>query len=63
MQRDPRTLNLDNLDLPDASLDALWAKEANDRLAAYRRGEVKAVALPDVIAQLRKPYHCRSRLM
>ena len=36
---------LDSLDEPDAALDALWAKEADDRLAAYRRGEVKAVAL------------------
>lgn len=42
---------LDSLDEPDASLDALWAKEADDRLAAYRRGEVRAVALSDVIAQ------------
>jgi len=42
---------LDSLDEPDASLDALWAKEADDRLAAYRRGEVKAVALSEVIAK------------
>lgn len=42
---------LDSLDQPDASLDALWAKEADDRLAAYRRGEIKAVALSDVIAK------------
>ena len=42
---------LDSLDEPDASLDALWAKEADDRLAAYRPGEVRAVALSDVIAQ------------
>ena len=42
---------LDSLDEPDASLDALWAKEADDRLAAYRRGEVRAVALSEVIAK------------
>jgi putative addiction module component (TIGR02574 family) len=42
---------LDSLDQPDAVLDALWAKEADDRLGAYRRGEVKAVALSDVIAK------------
>lgn len=29
-----------SLDQPDAALDALWASEANDRLAAYRRGEI-----------------------
>lgn len=42
---------LDSLDEPDAALDALWAKDADDRLAAYRRGEIKAVALSDVIAR------------
>jgi len=40
---------LDSLDQPDGVLDTLRAKEAGDRLAAYRRGEVKAVALVDVI--------------
>ena len=42
---------LNSLDQPDAALDALWANDANDRLAAYRRGEIKAVALSDVIAK------------
>ena len=42
---------LDSLDEPDVSLDALWAKEADSRLTAYRRGEVRAVALSEVIAK------------
>jgi putative addiction module component (TIGR02574 family) len=42
---------LDTLDEPDQALDALWATEASSRLAAYRRGEVKSVALSDVIAK------------
>ena len=42
---------LDSLDEPDAALDALWAKEADERLAAYRRGELKAVGLSEVIAK------------
>ena len=42
---------LDSLDQPNVKLDALWAKEADDRLAAYRRGEIKAIALSDVIAK------------
>ena len=42
---------LDSLDEPDPALDALWAQEAEDRLAAYRRGELKAVALSEVIAK------------
>lgn len=52
-------LKLDTLDEPDASLDALCAKEADDRLAAYRRGEIRAVALSDVIAkyQVTKKLH------
>jgi len=44
---------LDSLDAPDPSMDALWAREAEDRLAAYRRGEVRAVALSDVLAKYR----------
>ena len=44
---------LDSLDQPNVTLDGLWAKEADDRLAAYRRGEIKAVALSDVIARYR----------
>ena len=42
---------LNSLDQPDAALDVLWSNEASDRLAAYRRGDVKAVGLPDVIAK------------
>lgn len=42
---------LDSLDEPDPSLDALWAKEADDRLAAYRRGEIRALALSEVVAK------------
>ncbi|MDO8906482.1 addiction module protein [Hydrogenophaga sp.] len=42
---------LATLDEPDASLDALWANEAESRLAAYRRGEIQATSLSDVIAK------------
>ena len=42
---------LDSLEEPDASMDALWAKEADDRLAAYRRGEIRVLTLSDVIAK------------
>ena len=41
----------DSLDEPDAWLDALWAREADNRLTAYRRGEVRAVTLSEVIAK------------
>lgn len=42
---------LDALDEPDASLDALWAKEAESRLTTYRHGEIQAKSLSDVIAK------------
>ena len=42
---------LDSLHQPDAALDRRWAHVASDRPAAYRRGEIKAVALSDVIAK------------
>lgn len=42
---------LDSLDMPDPSIDALWAKEADERLAAYRRGEVRAVVLSEALAK------------
>lgn len=44
---------LASLDEPDPAIDRLWAKEAEDRLAAYRRGELKAVPLQEVLAKYR----------
>ena len=37
------------LDKPDANLDKLWAKEAESRLKAYKRGQIKAVSLKQVL--------------
>lgn len=34
-----------------SSLDAVWREEAEARRAAHRRGEVRAVALSDVVAK------------
>ncbi|MBL8645369.1 MAG: addiction module protein [Rhodospirillaceae bacterium] len=42
---------LDSLDAPDPAIDRQWAKEAEDRLAAYRRGEIKAASLESVVAK------------
>ncbi len=42
---------LNDLDKPDEAIDALWVREAEDRLSAYRRGEIRAVALADVVAK------------
>jgi putative addiction module component (TIGR02574 family) len=42
---------LDSLDAPDSAIDAKWAHEAEERLLAYRRGEIAAVSLADVLAK------------
>ena len=44
---------LASLDEPDPNIDKSWAKEAEDRLAAYRRGEIKAIPLEQVLAKYR----------
>lgn len=44
---------LDSLDRADPDVDRVWAQEANDRLAAYRRGEIAAKDLRDIIAKYR----------
>jgi putative addiction module component (TIGR02574 family) len=44
---------LDSLDSADPKIDRLWAREASDRLAAYRRGELAAKDLSDIVAKYR----------
>jgi putative addiction module component (TIGR02574 family) len=44
---------LDSLDRVDPDLDRLWTQEASDRLAAYRRGELAAKDLGDIVAKYR----------
>ena len=44
---------LATMDKPDAEIDALWAKEAESRLAAYRNGEILALDLNQVLAKYR----------
>jgi putative addiction module component (TIGR02574 family) len=46
---------LDTLIEHSPELDALWAAEAEDRLAAYRRGEIRAVPLAAVLARYEEP--------
>ena len=42
---------LESLDRSDPDMDRLWAVEASDRLAAYRRGELVAKDLSEIIAK------------
>jgi putative addiction module component (TIGR02574 family) len=41
-----------SLDKPDPSLDSLWLKEAENRMAAYRRGELAALDAEQVFSEL-----------
>ena len=43
-----------SLDPIDPEIERAWAEEARDRLAAYRRGEIEAIPLEEVIASLTK---------
>ena len=44
---------LASLDEADQEIDRLWTKEADERLAAYRRGEIRAIPLEQVLAKYR----------
>jgi putative addiction module component (TIGR02574 family) len=44
---------LDSLDRVDPDIDQLWAREAKDRVAAYRRGDVAAKDLGEIVAKYR----------
>lgn len=39
---------------PDPGIDQLWAKEAEDRLDAYDRGELSAVPAEEVFARIER---------
>lgn len=43
----------EGLNAPEKSLDAVWANEAETRLAAYKAGQVKAIPLSEVLAKYR----------
>ena len=42
---------INSLDNPDPELDAIWAKEAESRLSAYRQGRLKRVPMKDVFRE------------
>lgn len=37
-----------SIDNPDEEIDQIWADEANKRLEAYRKGELKAVPMENI---------------
>ncbi len=44
---------LASLDEADPEIDGLWAEETQERGAAYRRGEIRAIPLEQVLAKYR----------
>jgi hypothetical protein len=38
-------------DGPDPEIDRLWTQEASDRLVAYRRGELPAKDLSEIVSK------------
>jgi putative addiction module component (TIGR02574 family) len=42
-----------SLDKSDKEIDALWAKEAEDRINAYDLGKIKAISLEKVLQKYR----------
>ncbi|NOT85070.1 MAG: addiction module protein, partial [Methylococcaceae bacterium] len=45
---------LSSLDEADSLLDAKWAKEAESRLDAFDRGEIRSIPLEDILARYHK---------
>ena len=45
---------MSSLEKPDIEIDASWLKEAEERLEAYERGEVKAYPADEVFSELGK---------
>ena len=48
---------LASLDTPNPDIDALWVREAEDRIDAYERGEIPAIPAKDVFDAIRKKKH------
>ena len=40
-----------SLDNPDSKIDALWAKEADSRVEAYKKGKIEAIPAGEVFAK------------
>jgi Putative addiction module component len=45
---------LDSLDHADPDIDQFWLREASDRLAAFRRGELAAKDLSDIVVRYQR---------
>ncbi len=41
------------LDVPDPAIEAAWTAEAQDRAAAFERGEIEAAPIDELLAKMR----------
>lgn len=44
---------LSSLEKPNRDLDELWAKESEDRIEAYEKGELRALSIKEVLEKYR----------
>ena len=42
-----------SLDSPDSKIDVLWAKEADSRVEAYKKGDIEAIPAEEIFAKYR----------
>lgn len=47
---------LQSLSPNPAELDAIWLREVDDRMDAFRRGDIDAVSGPEALAELRRSF-------
>lgn len=45
---------IESLDRPDEDIDKLWKKEVDDRIDAFDRGNIKGIALHEVLEKYKK---------
>jgi putative addiction module component (TIGR02574 family) len=46
---------LTSLESPDRKNDALWAQEAESRIAAFERGEIQAISAHEALDRAKNP--------
>jgi len=45
---------ISSLDAPDATIDSIWAKEADSRVEAFERGGIESISAEKVFEKYRK---------
>jgi hypothetical protein len=45
---------ISSLDIPDSTIDSIWAKEADTRIEAFENGEIESISAEKVFEKYRK---------